>query len=337
MKNEKENPKKGRKGVVSKKTAIGIFAVLIACTLIASAGLLSHYGQVNATADVKQSVTVDGQNWDEPITHEFEIDAGCTQVYKHKITNNACEDAEIEIETYINGHGKGTEGVDVNYYIMDGWKTITLENKDSEWSAIEDDYYAEFTYNPCCPTFNWELEGTFEADTDYVLIYYADQPGRYTNWGGAPAMKITEFTSDADGNFSESGNMNFGNKCLPMEDDWNIGPDADYVSEDGYDHGKGAKIWLVPADIYHGTDEELTSWVPEKILFETDLMAFFDCSVNPIPAYLHPYFDYETPISDTTYTLQPGEQACLFIMYNFDVAIMPGIYDISTTIVPTTN
>jgi hypothetical protein len=326
-----------RKGIgVTKKTAIGIFVVLISMALVASgAGLLSYYGKIEASAEVSQSVTVDGQNWDEPITHEFDINAGCTEIYKYKITNNACVEAPIDITTDIDGYGKGTDGVNVDYYLMDGWKTLTLENKDpdSDWDVIEDDYYAEFTYNPCCPTLNWELEGTFEANTDYVLIYYADQPERFTNWGGAPAMKIAEFNS-GDGNFSESGNMNFGNKCLPMEDDWNIGPDADYVSEDGYVHGKGAKIWLVPESIYDGTDTELKSWVPDEILFETDLMAFFDCSVNPIPNYIETYFDYETPMSGTTYTLQPGEEICLFVEYNFDVATIPGTYDITTTVVP---
>lgn len=328
--------KSKRKGIgVTKKTVIGIFAVLIATALIASgAGLLSYYGKVEASAEVGQSVTVDGQNWDEPITHEFDINAGCTEIYKHKITNNACVDAEIEIGTDIDGYGKGTDGVTVNYYIMDGWKTLTLENKDSNWEVKEDNYSAEFTYNPCCPTLNWELEGTFEADTEYVLIYYADQPERFTNWGGAPAMKIAEFTSDVDGNFDESGNMNFGNKCLPFADDWNIGPDADYTASDGYEHGKGAKIWLVPADIYGGTETELTSWVPDEILFETDLMAFFDCSVNPIPNYMEKYFQYETPITETTYTLQPGEEVCLFVEYNFHVATIPGQYDVTTTIEP---
>ena len=332
MKNEK------RKGIdITKKTAIGIFVVLISMALIASgAGLVSYYGKVEARAHVGQSVTVDGQNWNNQIKHDFDINAGCTEIYKHKITNNACVEAEIEIGSVINGYGKGKDGVNVNHYIMDGWKTLTLENKDSNWKVIDDDYYADFAYNPCCPTFNWELDGTFMPDTDYVLIYYADQPERFTNWGGAPAMEIAEFTSDADGNFSESGNMNFGNKCLPFEEDWNIGPDAhyDWVSEDGYVHGKGAKIWLIPAEIYDGTDIELNNWVPEKSLFETDLMAFFNCNVNPIPDYLYPYFEYETPVGDTTYTLQPGEEICLFIEYNFDVAIVPGTYDITTTVKP---
>lgn len=335
-----DNPqgkKKGRRGIgITKKTAIGLFAVLIAGTLIASAGLLSYYGSVETTADVSQSVLIDGNDYETPLSHSFDINAGCTKIYKHKIKNTACVEAPIEITTDIDGYGKGPGGVNVDYYICDGWKTLTLENKDSNWDVINDGYYAEFTYNPCCPTLNWELRGTFMPETNYVLIYYADQPDRFANWGGAPALELATFTSDINGNFTETGNQNLG-QCIPIEADWNIGEDADYVASDGYIHGKGAKIWIVPASIYDGVDTELTDWVPDEILFETDLIAYFDCDINPIPKYLHPYLDYEIPIGTTTYLMDPGEEICLFMSYNFDVSIKPGLYDITTKIIPVTS
>jgi len=332
-----QRKKRSRRGIgITKKTAMGLLAVLIAGTLIASAGILSYYGTVNTQANVTQSVLIDGQNYENPISHSFDINAGCMKIFKHKIKNTACVEAPIDITTTITGPG-GPEGVHVRYICMDGWKTLTLENKDTSWNVVEDDYYAEFMYNPCCPTLDWELVGKFMPETEYVLIYYADQPDRFSNWGGAPALELATFTSDGDGSFSESGNVNLDG-CLPKENDWNIGPDADYVASDGYEHGKGAKIWLIPSDIYNGIDSELTDWVPDEILFETDLIAYFDCDINPIPEYLYPYFEYEEYTSHSEMVpeiLQPGQEICFFMLYYFDVDIIPGQYDIATKIIPT--
>lgn len=316
---------------IRKETILVVLAVFVAGSFIASAGLLPFFGKIEANATVAQSVVVDGNEWDTSISHELEISAGCFEVYKHKLTNQACVDAPITLATSINGYGNGPDGVYVDYYLMEGWKTLTLENKDSNWDIIEDDYFAEFTYNPCCPELDWTLEGTFMPSTEYVLIYYADQPDRFASWGGAPALEITTFTSDADGTFYETGNKELDG-CLPYDVDWNIGPDADYVASDGYEHGKGAKIWLVPAAVYDGVDTELNGWTPDEILFETDLIAYFDCDINPVPKYLYPYFDYETEVGTTQYTLAPGEELCLFIVYAFDVGIMPGQYGITTEV-----
>jgi len=329
-----------------RKTAVGIFAVLIAATLIASGALLSYYGKVETVAHVQQSVLIDGSDYTTTINDGgedgFNIIAGCTEIFKHKILNQGCVGAPIGITTSIIAYGKGTEGVNVDYYIMNGWKTLHLEDKSNTveggtWTVIEGDYYADFSYNPCCPDLDWTLVGTFAPAIEYVLIYYADQPERFTNWGGAPALEIATFTSDATtGDFSESGTQNLG-ACIPYETDWNIGPDAHYrQTPDFYNHGKGAKIWLIPLADYNDAGEVLKAWNPANYLFETDLIAYFDCNINPVPTYLFPYFVYETPVTlPCEYTLQPGEEICLFIKYNFDVAIKPGQYDITTKIVPT--
>ena len=318
------------------KIVLGVLSILIASTLVVSAGLLSYYGKVETTANVQQSVVIDGHNWDEPITHELDINAGCTEVFKHKILNRACVDASIDITTTIDGHGNGPEGVDVQYCLLPGWDYLHLENKDASWDPIDDDYYADFWWNPCCPEFTWEIEGVFKPEADYVLIYYADQPDRFTNWGGAPALKIADITTDSDGYFS-AGNSVELDSCIPYDYDWNIGPVADYVASDGYLHGKGAKIWLIPAEFYDGDDNVMTGWDQSEILFETDLIAYFDCNINPIPEYLWSYLEYECPYSlGFPYILSPGEDLCLFISYTFDVAIIPGLYTIETQIIPQT-
>lgn len=327
-------PKRSRRGLgVRRKTVVSIFAVFIAATLIASAGLLSYYGSIETTANVQQSVVIDGNNWDVPITHDFDVMAGCTEMFKHKIVNRGCIEAPVDATTTINAHGKGSDGVNVNYYLMSGWKTLRLENKDpSTWfEMVDDDIYADVTYNPCCPTFkgNIEIYGTTDGVT-YGLIYYADKQDRFNDWGGDPLVEITTFSGDGVHVFDK----NLAS-CLPKSWDWNIGPDAaaEYSDvPDNYVHPVGAKLWIVPITDY---DEiELTLWNPDNYYFETDLIAYFDCDINPIPTYLFPYFNYET-MTELPQTLQTGEELCLFIKYNFDITIIPGQYDITTQIVPT--
>ncbi len=320
-----------------KKAIFGVLTILIAGSLIASAGLLSYYGKVETTATVAQSVVIDGQEDNTAIEHSFDITAGCAKWAKHKISNRACVEAPIDILTDINGYGKGPAGVDVDYYTLPGWITLRLENKDSAWDIIDDEFYADVTFNPVCPTFNGDIVGKFAPDTEYVLIYYMDQPDRFVNWGGAPALSIITFITDGEGVFDFDFDVEIdpAETTIPYAADWNIGPDAEYDVSDGYTHGKGAKLWLVPSAIYNGLETELGAWVPDEILFETDLILYADCDYPlPTPEVLCAYFEYENEMNPTQVTLASGEELSLFIRYWFDVAIMPGDYGITTTVVP---
>ena len=56
---------RSRRGIgMRRKTAFSIFAVLIAATLIASAGLLTYYGKIETNVTVEQSVRLDGMTYD---------------------------------------------------------------------------------------------------------------------------------------------------------------------------------------------------------------------------------------------------------------------------------
>ena len=107
MEKIKENKGRRRRGIgISKKTAIGIFVVMIAATLIASAGtLLTYFGQIETTAEVEQAVVIsDGtgwKNWDQPITHtipEF-APGGETFCYEQWIWNRASIPVEVSLDT----------------------------------------------------------------------------------------------------------------------------------------------------------------------------------------------------------------------------------------------
>ena len=333
-----------RRRHIGKRKAMGILVVIgIAFALTASAGLLDWFGEMNITADVKQSVVWDGDgewhDWDDPIEWAIE-DAvgGCQYCNKTKIWNRGCVEGVLDIETQIWGPG-GPDGVTPHYFILPGDLTITLDNKDPvTWMPIEDEYLIELIYNPCCPEFDWCLEGKVPLhDTEYVLIYYSDQPDRFINWGGAPALELGIVTSDINGDINAYGTADV--TSFPFENDWNIGPDADYSqSPDYYCHAKGAKIWLIPTSDYNGTDEVMSGWNPDNYMFETDLVVYFDCNEQPISWIVKAYFWNACPESylGFPYWIQPNEQVCLISCYCFDWAIQGGTYNIQALLVPYT-
>ena len=327
----KENRRRRHIGM-KKRTAIGMSIVLgVALVLTASAGILTFFGEMNIEAKVGQSVVWDGDGdwhgWDEPIEWTIE-DAvgGCQYCNKTKIWNRACVEGLLDLTTEIWGTG-GSDGVSTHHWILPGDLTLVLDNKDpTMWDPISDDYLIELTYNPCCPTFDWSLEGRVPLySTEYVLIYYADQPDRFVDWGGAPALELAIVNSDSEGYISDSGSTGLGDTSFPFETDWNIGSEADYYTSDGYCHAKGAKIWLIPIADYDGTGEVMTGWNPQNYMFETDLVVYFDCDILPIPWIVKAYFlnDWCGPIT-FPYVIGPNEQICLISCVCFDWAITSG-------------
>jgi len=112
--------------VRNKKLLLAVFAVTIAFTMVASAGLLTLYGTVKTTATVSQSVVLwDGSAWKEDntaVTNTFpesgeELFGGCCECFSHSILNRGCVEAPITMTTDIDGHGKGPGGVDVEYIV----------------------------------------------------------------------------------------------------------------------------------------------------------------------------------------------------------------------------
>jgi len=176
--------------------------------------------------------------------------------------------------------------------------TLNLDNKNTDWSLTPGDTIgATLGYNYMGSEFVWGLEGkVLMAETDYALIYYADMPDRFVDWGGDnPGAFIALVTSDASGLISESGSVNLGMDlpCPPDANQFEI----DYSgSPDNYDNAHGAKIWLVPASYLPEqwpNDGGWMTWdttIVANILFETDLITYDDedeasnvisISVNP--------------------------------------------------------
>ena len=151
-----------------------------------------------------------------------------------------------------------------------------------------------------------------DAGTNYVFIYRADEEDRFVNWHGVGSMEIESFTTDGAGNYFSSSSINLGTD-LPKDTDWNNAPPADYVTKDSYKHETGAKLWIVTATDWNGAI--MTLWNPDNYLFETELIRYFDNSANEITIPAGEFIDFE-------------------ICHEFDMAIKPGTYTITTTVNP---
>jgi len=137
---------------ISKKMLLSVFAVLIAGTLIASAGLLTYYGTIETKANVEQSVVLwDGSDWvnyNTPIEKDFDVTGGSCECFAHSILNRAEVEAPIDITESINAYGKGPEGVGVEYIVgywnVAGHTFPSLEDYDCDL-AVPTDYSQIFS------------------------------------------------------------------------------------------------------------------------------------------------------------------------------------------------
>ncbi len=167
---------------------------------------------------------------------------------------------------------------------VDGYDlSLTLENKDSTtWVVITDNISGLLEFNSSGPEFEYSFSATgLTASTEYSLIYYADKPDRFVDWGGDnPGALIATFTADESGNITPTAGSVELEMSLPCEPDANIS-EYDYtdpaVQDPPYATAHGAKIWLVPSSDY--TEPALTAWNPSQYLFETDLITYTDTGV----------------------------------------------------------
>jgi len=309
-------------------------AMIVAGVLVAgvvSATVLLVYTTMLGVGRVEQSVVFvgGGTHKDYKFVNSDAI-AGNTYTQNYNLKNRSETTAPIKFITnqcIVGGghcgdsnHDHEEEGVETSY-----WSTVELSSKNSDW-IVTDDMKATLTYNLVSPTFEYELEATrLTPDAEYSLIYYADKPDRFVNWGGNnPGVLIMTEKADSEGKISVKGNKNL-QMNLPHANDAN-NDEYDYCktkanggTDDMYDLCHGAKIWLVPtSDLpnpYPG-DGKWKFWDTAGILFETDLITYDDSDTDGEALYL-------------------GEGMLNFFVKNvLDVALAPGEYKVKTEIIP---
>ena len=286
-----------------------VVLVLAVCISIASATLLTHYGEERVTVNVRQAIVFDGMEDNSPVEHEFSIFGGCTRCIKEKIKNRGCIDGIVDFETTYCPDG---DGITTTIYEVPIFTTLALNNKDSSWVEIDGDgIEGTLVFETVNPTFDYTFDAIgLAAETDYCLIYYADP------WTGSnPGALIGTFTSDVGGAIAVVGSIDLGMN-LPQP------PDDNYLD--------GAKIWLVLASDYDEVANEMTGWNPDDYLFEHELVAYSDCN-EMVECWLAPLLG--TPIVDDL-TVPANSYVQLIFCYEFAINIAPDVYVISTLAIP---
>jgi len=329
---------------------IPVFALILLVLGVTgvTAALLEYYGVITTTVDVHQSIKLlskDGQGvWQEVICTGTqgqgceisnvileESPGGEKFCFKHKLKNQMSVEGTVELETLYDPE-HGDDGIYTTYYAPPMKTILILENKDSNWDVIVDDTQATLTFDTVGNNgeFNYELEAEgLNTVSEYAIIYYADKPDRFVNWGGDnPGKLIDTFTTDGNGDYSTLGvvSVDIGMN-LPSENDANI-DEYDYCAFDGYVHCYGAKIWIVPLSDY--TQPALTTWNPSSYLFETDMITYFDCDLG-VEYFLIDTLQ-ELPVEEIT--IPSGEIQDFLVCYEFAEDIFPTQYTITTNIVP---
>jgi len=299
------------------KTKLIIAVALVLLIGASSAALLTYYAKITGTATIAQSITVDGENWDEEITYDITGVGGETFTHgPFTLRNNANVPTYVKFTTTTKFESSTIhDSVTTTYY-----SKINLENKDVDWKILsEDDVSGELIFNIVGNTFNWKLTAQgLQTTTNYVLIYYADFEDRYTKWGGNNlGAYIATITTDTAGAIDTSGSTNLGIN-LPTSPDWNMNDATDYFTLDDYSMRRGAKVWLVPASDYNTGEKKLTAWNPTTYLFETNLITYNDNDEVTFGLWMPALSEFKFWIQD-----------------EFNIASKPGTYTITTTVIPT--
>ena len=307
---------------------IPVFAIVILGLALVSAALIPYWGIITGSVIVNQGLFLDGKAWDTIITEtwnneEFTSLESKTFVGVHYLDNGASVDAEVDLVRNCVTSNCDPD-VTTEYYLTNLRSgTLVLENKDSSWNVLgTDGIEATLIYTFFDGTFGYDLSATGLNNVEYVLIYYADQPDRFTSWGGAPALELGRATASG-GTLSLTGqSIVIPGGLLPYANDWNAGKDANYCANtygDNYDHCRGAKIWLIPVSDYDGTGNVLKAWNPTTYLFETDMLGWDhlnDALINPV-------------------TVPTGTELDFVIVNNFPQMLVPATYEIETKVVLT--
>jgi hypothetical protein len=335
---KKGKPKfwKRRIGMFGKQIPV-VALVLVAVGGLGSASLLLYFGQIKTTANVEQAVTLLGSP-----THTIPEAApgGEEFCYLHKLDNKASVDIDVGFTTTcknatINNGGSCPE-IKTGTKIYEPLETqiLTLCKKNpTNWQCIGG-ATATLTFDPVSPTFDYTLTAIgLAANTGYKLIYYPDAGATGPSgkpWNMDNAVPIGTGTTDDSGGLSMSGNAELGIN-MPLDGDYNAEPnigDSYCYGENGYDyynHCHGAKIWLITGDINNN------NWNPTAWLFETDLIVYSDCNLEP--SDIEWENDRGNEITEPLKTFSKKRTPFL-VCYKFPIGTIPGNYELTTNIVP---
>jgi hypothetical protein len=326
---------------------LGVLAILVASTLVVSAGLLSFYGKVETTANVEQSVVLwDGSDWvnyDTPISEPFgDVTGGSCECSAQSILNRADVEAPIDISTTVDAtHEDGSwmnpDGVTTTIYDLSSKlfeSDKVTENDGDEYTTL--DYYDS--------NLLVEINHYKNCDIEFVVTTPAAlEDGSQDNFAlaiDANNNEEADFQVSFHSNKDHSGNYWSYDEFDGSWGDWQTLPG--WITADN----TGRQVFTI-----RFSSEELGGCGSD---YRFGVSGSFATSDNQINSGENVYFKYPftfswsnmntweeqtigTELTPASLTLQPAEEKVLCICYDFAINISPGIYDITTTFVPGTD
>ena len=278
---------------------------------LGAAALISHFGLIQQNITVGQGLILDDGSWNDDIVLTSTTTSVNNDVFvsAHNLRNEADVDAVVNLTMDCIGAGSCPE-ITTTYYNETNLRsgTLTLSRKNSSWDSVTPKDEVDIEYHTDSDgNFVWDNEADVKADYQgYILVYYKDEefandPERM----GTPAKA-----------YEINGSESF---AIPFKNDGNTKSDVDYCAVDGNDHCKGAKLWLILETEYNEVENTLYwsgSWQSDTY-FETDLLGWNDLDIlsNPI-------------------TIPAGKEMDFVIVTEFPVGTIPGVYNITTSVVP---
>lgn len=306
------------------KTGIAVGIVLLLSVTLVGATLLQYFGKVETTANVQQSVVIDGHNWDVPVTHTLEAMGGCCYCYGHTIENRGCKGIDLQFNNYGCPNLKGID-------VIVGKPAILTKLEISHLDGIADDSFnvyiddeLVYEYQNGGDTETWYTEtidltqfDIMSCGTHTIKIEALGEPWKYFETYGQLAIDWIKLYRQSASQWEmlcdevDIGDVTSESTHNPIG--WGpIEPDTHGGNWGGIAPGTCRVVWFDQDETWATVD--LTCVCPQCGQ-ETD-----DCDLCiPIEQPFH---------------LDAKSSMFICVCYKFDMLIMPGTYTITSKLVP---
>ncbi len=338
-----------------KRTTVIIAALLTIFAVTASATLLQYYGRITGTVNVKQSVVFSDGTTEKTYSFEGDAVAGDTYMDTFRIKNRANVPATVKFVDTVNGANE-VDGITTKYYKL-AEQTYVIEEGKENYNGPEvdlddpDDAYDTLgNINLRISYEDSKVVFTITTPTDLIGSTPETYSGSVAFIFDADADGATDWQvlyEPGSGNFNFDGNWGYEEA---LESGANPTPrtfiDATTVS--GLEVARDGDNFIVKVDFdkLGGLGSEYRFGFYISVLTEYwggipggagQVMIFF-------PSY--DYFDwadtrgYETFTVGTeiqegeTFTIGAGETVTFVIVNEFDIALRPATYTITTYLEP---
>jgi len=313
-----------RKGhAVRKRTIAMVMAVLVGALMItASATLLTYFNKVETTMTVTQSVQLDGNNYNEKITHNIaDAKAGCCYCYEHYVTNNGCEAIDL---TFTEWGSPNLDGIEVMYKqkcyldelvidVLDG-----IADTDDDFEVYVDSQLVYAYDDVTTGTETW-ITHTIDL-TPYQILCFGTHTVKVDCTANTPWASHSTY-----GQLAVDSIALYCGEGSVLCDSVDIG---DTTSEAGHNLlGWGPIEPTTSGGGYGGITDCRATWEPT------------DSSAGASGATVDLTCDFcecncEKPDLKMPFTLEPEETLDFCICYKLDALLMPGTYTIHHELLP---